>query len=87
LHGDGQVEPDLGTHPRIGLGRGLVADDGQHRIDRDHPANEEGDAGEPEEGERDGKQAARRPVGQTLGQTPGTMPAAGTGGSAGRRSL
>ena len=52
LHRDRQVDADLDPHPVIGRARGLVAHDGEHRVDRDDAADEEGDAGQPEEGER-----------------------------------
>ena len=40
---EGQVQPQLDPDPFIDLGRGPVADGGQHGIDGDHPADEEGD--------------------------------------------
>ena len=52
LDRDRQVDADLGGNPVIGRARGLVAHDGEHGVDRDDAADEEGDAGQPQEGER-----------------------------------
>ncbi len=47
------VELELVAQPVIGFGRRPVAEDRHHRIDRDDPADHEGDDGEAEEGQHD----------------------------------
>src|SRR5690606_41419713 len=49
------------SHRLVGMGWYAVAEEGQRRIDRDDPTDDEGDAEQPEEGEGDrGDQTAPR---------------------------
>ncbi len=70
LDEEGAVEPELGPHPRHHLGRGVIAGDGDHRVDR-HPApDEKSDEDEAEQGERDRGERPRE------GAQPGEPPPA-----------
>ncbi len=54
-----QVQAKLDPHPLVDVGRRAIADRGQHRIDRHHAADQEGDQQQAEEGEgeREGQPA------------------------------
>ena len=45
-----QIEPEFDAHPLVGRGVYPVADGGQDRVDRHHPADEEGDGQQAEKG-------------------------------------
>jgi hypothetical protein len=57
-----QVEPQLLLDPLVDLGRRAVADGRQHRVDRDHAADDEGDQQQAEEGEGYGSREAASPA-------------------------
>ena len=50
------IQPELEPHPFVGFVAGFVADNGQHRIDRDDPTDHEGDAGQAQKGQPDRNQ-------------------------------
>ena len=56
-----QVEAELDPHPLVDVRRRAIADRGQHRVDRHHPADQERDQQQAEEGEgeRQGQPAER----------------------------
>ncbi len=54
------VQREFLAHPRIDGGKGPVADDGQNRVDRHHPADQEGDREQAEEGQQDRAQEVDR---------------------------
>ena len=59
LNVDGLVEPELQKHLVVDFLRGAIADDGEHRIGRHHPADGESNRGQPDEGQ---DQAGKTPL-------------------------
>ena len=57
-----QMQAELDPHLLVDVGRRPLADRRQHRIDRHHPADHEGDQQQAEEGERERGDEAQHPV-------------------------
>jgi hypothetical protein len=56
LNVDRLIEPELQVDGVVDVLRRSVADDGQNRIERHDPADQEGDGGQADEGERQGRE-------------------------------